>query len=77
MLAQFGDHTKPVGTELVNPYILRCILPPSDSARFVSVTLHWQGSGRLEIQNQQGVIFEYQDIGTDLSVRDYLVLVWC
>ena len=31
-----------VSAKLFNPYTLECILPPSDSARCVPITLHWQ-----------------------------------
>lgn len=64
LLVRFGDGTKPVSTELVNPYNLECILPPSDSARCVSVTLHSQD--RSEIQNEEDVFFTYEDVDKEL-----------
>ena len=71
LLVRFGDGTKPVRTELVNPHNLRCTLPPSDSARCVYVTLHLQGTSIPEIHNED-VLFTYEDVENELSVGDYL-----
>ena len=68
LLVRFGDGTTPVRTDLVNPYLLRCTLPPSDSAGRVSVTLHWQDSNRLDIQNEKNVIFTYEGVDKEMSV---------
>ena len=66
LLVLFGDRTMPVSAKLFNPYTLECMLPPSDSARCVLVTLHWQDGP--EIRNQENIHFTYEDINNDLSV---------
>ena len=68
LLVRFGASTMPVRTELVNPHNLTCTLPPSDSARCVSVTLHWQSSYRPVIQNKKDVIFTYEGVDKEMSV---------
>lgn len=75
LLVRFGAGATPVMTELVNPHNLRCILPPTDSPRCVSVTLHRQD--RSKIQHEIDVNFTYKGAEKDLSVRDDLVSVWC
>jgi hypothetical protein len=67
LLVRFGHSAKHVKTEWVNQHNLRCILPPSDSAGCVLVTLHWKGRSDV-IPNEDGVIFEYEDVDKELSV---------
>ena len=66
LLVRFGGSTMPVRTDLVNPYLLRCTLPPSDSARRVSVTLHSQDRSIPEIQTEEDVFFTYEDVDKEL-----------
>jgi IPT/TIG domain len=76
LLVQFGYGTTPVSAEWVNQHILRCKLPPSDSARRVAVTLHWRDRSDI-IPNEGAVYFTYEgDIDKGLLVHIFYVLVW-
>ena len=61
LLVQFGCSTKPVRAVFDTEHTLDCVLPRSDSAGLVSVTLlHRQD--RSEIQNENDVEFMYEDV---------------
>jgi IPT/TIG domain len=75
LLVRFGYGTMPVSAKWVNQHILRCKLPPSDSARRVVVTLHWRDRSDV-IPNEGDVYFTYKDVDKELSVHIFYVLVW-
>ena len=65
LLVRFGFDTEPVRTAWVNPFVLRCRLPPSESPRRVVVTLHWRDRPDV-IPNEGKVFFTYDDVDKDL-----------
>ena len=67
LLVRFGHGTGLVETKWMNPYTLSCRLPPSDSARCVVVTLHWQDKTE-PIPSLGDVLFTYKGAKEDLSV---------
>ena len=68
LLVRFGAGATPVMTELVNPHIRRCILPPTDSPRCVCVTLHRQDRSKIQNEIEIDINFTYTGAEKDLSV---------
>ena len=71
LLVQFGRGAKPVRAVFDTEHTLDCILPRSDSAGLVSVTLLLR-QDRSEVQNENDVEFMYEDVDKELSVLSQL-----